>query len=492
MTPSVDRRQFLLAMSLTGAALLPPGEAVAQASVPLPSTPAGRAFAGWLAAINSGNRDTILKFVTEHYAPPPNGSLPVDRITNRQYGLARETGGMDVRKVVSDSETGITVILQERRLGGWKMMRMAVTPPPSSKITGFSFSGTVAPAELLPRNKLTDKEIHDRIDTLINKLVAADAFSGAILVARENKPIYARATGLASRLWKIPNRIDTKFNTGSIGKMFTAVAVAQLVEQGKLSFDDPLIKAFPDYPNPEVGQKITVHHLLSHTSGIVTNDTNLVASFRRGYRTVKEYLKASAGDTLKFEPGSKLEYSNYGFTLLGAVIEKASGQDYYDYIREHIYKPAGMTNTDNYDLDTEPDNLATGYKDAPGGTRCSNIFDLPVRGIPSGLGYSTVEDLAKFAVALRQDKLLRKETRETVWTGHKDYTELDSKYGYGCIVSPYNGTRIIGHGGGWFGITDKFDFYPELGYSVVILNNIDSDPNYIAFRLREWLTQGHA
>jgi D-alanyl-D-alanine carboxypeptidase len=211
---------------------------------------------------------------------------------------------------------------------------------------------------------------------------------------------------------------------------------------------------------------------------------------KSGFRTITEYLASSPpNETLKFEPGTKYDYSNYGYLLLGAIIEKASGQNYYDYIRDHIYKPAGMTNSDSYELNTDPPNLAAGYEDGPNGSRLNNIFKLPVKGMPFGLGYSTVEDLLKFHMALRDGKLLSAKSLEIVWTGKVD-AYVDNQYGYGFFVKRYNGTRIVGHGGGYDGITNQMDMYPDLGYTVVILNNIDSEPSHIAYKLREWLTQG--
>jgi CubicO group peptidase (beta-lactamase class C family) len=128
-----------------------------------------------------------------------------------------------------------------------------------------------------------------------------------ILVAKNGKPIYQRAAGMASRAWNAPNRMDTKFNTASIGKMFTAVAIAQLVEQGKLSYEDTLEKTLSDYPNQEIARKVTVRHLLTHTSGLTEARTPLSGdnSFRQGFRTIKEYMSGSASDTLKFDPGHK-------------------------------------------------------------------------------------------------------------------------------------------------------------------------------------------
>ncbi|WP_244884941.1 serine hydrolase domain-containing protein [Singulisphaera acidiphila] len=462
-----------------------------QAVTALPETPAGKQFAAWLAAVNTGRRETLRQFISENYAPPPNGSLPVDQITDRQFKSFNDTGGFDVRKIAASSPEKIAVVVQAKRTEKWMVIGMTVGAQSPHNILGMGFRNTEAPADLLPRDKLTDQEIRDKVDGFLTKLVEADAFSGVVLIAKDGRPIYQRASGLASRTWNAPNRIDTKFNIASIGKMFTAVAIAQLVEKGKLSYEDTLGTILPDYPNKDWAQKVTVHHLLTHTSGLAENHPSGDKPFRQGFRTVKEYLSSSsAHDTLKFEPGSRLEYSSYGYLVLGAIIEKASGQDYYDYVREHIYQPADMTDSDCYDLDTDPPNLATGYMDAPNRTRRSNIFMLPVKGLPYGLGYSTAEDLVKFAQALGSQKLLDAKSTDLIWTGQVDYTEPDSRYGYGFIVKRYNGTRIIGHGGGWVGITNKFEMYPDLGYTVVILSNIDSDPNSIASKLREWLTQG--
>lgn len=484
----------LMSMLLTGACLVPSHMAVAQAISPvaLPDTPAGKKFGEWLAALNTGERARMRQFIAASSAPPPNGTVPVDAMTNRHMGFYTASHGYEIGKVIATpSPSRITVALKAKRTGYWMLAGLSVTPEAPHNILGFGFRGTEAPAELLPHKKLSERELRSRADALINQLVAADQFSGVILVAKDGKPVYQRAVGQASRAWNLPNRIDTRFNLGSINKMFTAVAIAQLVEQGKLSYTDTLEKALPDYSNKEIAQKVTVRHLLSHTSGITETKSLLSGdAFRQEFRAVKDYLRNTAADTLKFEPGTKLEYSSYTYLILGAIIEKASGQNYFDYVREHIYKPAGMTASDCYDLDTDPANLATGYMDGEKGTRLSNIQRLPVRGMPFGLGYATAGDLVRFATALREHKLLNATSLETVWTGVMDYSEFDSKYGYGFIVKKYNNQRIIGHGGGWVGITNKFDMYPDSGYTVVILNNIDSDPNSVAFKFREWLTQG--
>jgi CubicO group peptidase (beta-lactamase class C family) len=273
--------------------------------------------------------------------------------------------------------------------------------------------------------------------------------------------------------------------------MFTAVAVAQLVEQGKLSYTDTVGKILPDYPNTEVAQKVTIHHLLSHTSGLIGARALAEKSQPAPtVRTIRDMVKPFAMEPLSFPPGQQFDYSNAGFILLGAIIEKASGQSYFSYVRDHLFKPAGMTNTDFYELDTDPPNLATGFKDGPNGTRLDNIFDLEVKGSPAGGCYSTGEDMTRFHMALMSHRLLSQKSLETLWTGVTENGDRSADYGYGAYIERYNGTRIIWHGGGWQGITNQFDLYPELGYTVVILSNYDDDPAAIANRFREWLTQG--
>jgi CubicO group peptidase (beta-lactamase class C family) len=149
-----------------------------------------------------------------------------------------------------------------------------------------------------------------------------------------------------------------------------------------------------------------------------------------------------------------------------------------------------MTQTDFLELDHDPENVATGYKDAPNGVRLNNIFDLGVIGSPAGGASSTGDDMVKFQMALVHGTLLSKESLKTLWTGVTEDPQRHREYGYGAEMERYNGTTIVGHGGGWLGITNAFEMYPDLGYTVVVLSNYDDDPNSIADRLREWLTDG--
>src|SRR5262249_55537043 len=203
-----------------------------------------------------------------------------------------------------------------------------------------------------PAPRLTEDQIAGELDAFVSKLAGADVFSGAVLFAKDGRVIYKKAFGTANKDFNAPNRVDTKFNLGSMNKMFTSVAIAQLVERGKLSFDDPLSKFLPDFPSKEAAEKIKIKHLLSHTAGLGSYFNNkFMESSRARFRTVNDFMELAKEEKLQFEPGSKWSYSNTGMLVLGAVIEKATGQNYYDYIRENIYKPAGMINSDCYELD---------------------------------------------------------------------------------------------------------------------------------------------
>jgi CubicO group peptidase (beta-lactamase class C family) len=459
----------------------------------LPETAAGRQMAAWLAAVNSGDKERMRAFEAANGPGVAADPSRVERLVRRDEALWKDSGGFEVEKVLGSDEGKIAVAVRQKELGYWMQFGMGVAAEAPHGVTGFGFRGMEMPAELLPKEVLPEKEIAARTEALIDALVKRDQFSGVILVAQGERVIYQRAAGLADVERQAPNRMDTKLNIASMGKMFTAVAVGQLVEAGKLRYEETLAEALPKYPDRELAGKVTIAQLLSHTSGIenpgYASKKAMVALFARGLRRVGEYVPTEKVDKLAFEPGTKYAYSNYGFVLLGAVIEEASGEDFYAYLRGHVYAPAGMTDTDAAEVGNGMANLAMGYMDMPGGGRKVNTPVVPARGLPAGLGYSTGLDMARFAEALRGGKLLKAATLEELWKPRED-TGVGRMYGYGFHVTRYNGQRIVGHTGGWDGITCAFDMYPELGYSVVILNNIDSAPSPVTFKLREWLTQG--
>jgi CubicO group peptidase (beta-lactamase class C family) len=343
------------------------------------------------------------------------------------------------------------------------------------------------------QRQLNDERIVQDLRSSLNEVVARDRFSGAVLLAKNGTILFEQAYGFADHAFNARNRLDTKFNLGSMGKMFTAVAILQLVQKNRLSLNDVLVKVVPDYPNAEVASRITIHQLLTHTSGLgdffgkAFQDTP-----KNKFSTIAAHLPLFVDKPLLFEPGTKWSYSNAGFIVLGLVIEKVSGQSYYDYVREHIFKPAGMINTDNYFIDADIPNLALGYITAgtgaaSSGPRRTNLYFLQ-RGASAGGGYSTVEDLLRFADALQTHKLLNKEHTDLAMTGKVATGRAGAKYAYGLEEQFQNGVRIVGHGGGGPGINSNLDMYPRAGYAVAVMSNYDGGAQLVNERLRPALT----
>jgi CubicO group peptidase (beta-lactamase class C family) len=357
----------------------------------------------------------------------------------------------------------------------------------------FGQSQTSVPAVQGSPRRMSDAQIVQDLKNNLDRLVREDRFSGAVLLAKNGTILFTHAYGFADHAFNVPNRVDTKFNLGSMGKMFTGVAILQLVEQGKLSLDDVLIKDLADYPNKEVANKITIYQLLTHTSGLGDFfGKEFADSSMEKFQTLESLLPLFVDKPLLFEPGSKWSYSNAGFIVLGLVIQHVSGQSYYDYVREHIFAPAGMTNTDNYRTDADIPNLAIGYTkmgEAQGQPRRLNVLMLQ-RGGSAGGGYSTVEDLAKFVQALDGNKLLTKQYKDMDMSGKVPTGRPGGpKYAFGMEEQFVNGVRIVGHGGGGPGINSNLDMYPDLGYTVAIMTNYDPGTvNLVNDRLRWELT----
>ena len=296
----------------------------------------------------------------------------------------------------------------------------------------------------------------------------ADEFSGAVLVARHGKVLLNDAWGRADRKAGIANTPATRFRIGSMNKMFTAVATLQLVEAHKLALDDPIGKHLPDYPNKEVAAKVTVRHLLTHTGGTGDIFGPEFDEHRLQLREHRDYLKLYGSRGLTQEPGSRFEYSNYGFVLLGALIEQVSGESYYDYVDDHVFHRAGMRSTGSLPESVDVPGRAVGYlRASPGSDWVPNTDTLPWRGTAAGGGYSTVGDLLHFAQALSSGRLLSTATLAQATRPHKQ------QYGYGLDVQGQARLRSYGHGGGAPGMNGELRVFPELGYVVVSLSNLD-------------------
>jgi D-alanyl-D-alanine carboxypeptidase len=323
-------------------------------------------------------------------------------------------------------------------------------------------------------HRLTEAEALAALGGFVREEASADRFSGAVLVAKDDKVLFSKAYGLADREREIPNTVQTRFRIGSMNKMFTAVAILQLVEAGKVNLTASLGTYLTDYPNHEVAEQVTIHQLLTHTGGTGDIFGPEFEVHREELRTLGDYVELYGERGPEFEPGSQWVYSNYGFILLGAVIEAVTGRSYYDYVDGHVYQPAKMTRTGSRPEDQTVLDRAIGYMDPSGGTDWHpNTHTLPYRGISAGGGYSTVGDFALFADALLNHELLGPDSTELLITG-KEEIGPSVEYAYGFEDHrDVEGNGWVGHGGGAPGMNGDLRIYLPSGYVVVVLANLD-------------------
>ncbi len=362
---------------------------------------------------------------------------------------------IEIRKVVNvevgGQQNSVTV---EAHTGSNEKISITFNfePQPPNKLVSIRIEDSGGPDEpgANPSGPpLTAAEFGKNVATQMDELAAKDAFSGVVLVTREGKTLFEKAYGLADRDKKIPNDLDTKFNIGSINKVFTRVAVEQLAQQGKLSLEDKLGKFLSDYPNHEAAQKVTIAELLNMTSGIGDFfGDRFQAADKSKLRTIADYLPLFADRPLLFEPGTQNRYSNGGYLVLGLIVQRVSGEDYYEYVKRHIFQIVGMKDTDSYLQDQEVQNRAEGYV-RQGANWKNNRPMQPARGSSAGGGYSTAHDLLRFATALSEGKL-------------NNFAKQD-----GLQREP------MGIAGGSPGVNAELFFEPRSQSAVILLSNYD-------------------
>ena len=467
----------------------------------IPETPAGKRLQEWLDVFAGGNEAEFKKFIETNYAKKQlEESSAIDR-TDRQVRTYLDARRFNVREVETSSPNEITVLAQADLTALWFRITTKVEPDSPHRITDYTSQRIPVPAKFLPAVKLKDEEFAEEIEAFVNKLVEADAFSGAVLLAKDGEPIFTAVHGMASKAYNVPNRIDTKFNIASVGKLFTSIAIGQLIEQKKISFEDPIGKHLTDYPNKEVATKVTIHHLLTHSSGLGDTYGPKYPCIKVALREVKDWFPLFVNEPkpLAFTPGEKWQYSNVGFVLLGAIVERVSGENFFEYIRNHLFKPAGMQNTDYYEADMDIPNLATGYtnyKDLGNddlefhlGYRRNTSLYNGAKGGPTGGVFSTLDDLLRFSRAFWSYKLMSKESVENMTAkkifGRK-YDASETYWGYGFELETVNGKRIIGHGGGDLGVSSGVRWFPDSGnYTFIVLSNYDRGGIITNYKVQE-------
>lgn len=391
--------------------------------------PRERLAVGYVELVGEGDAAAVADYARRHFAPAlfdqrsaEGWERLAEMLVGRHAGL--EVVGVDVPRpdrvlVTAGSPVGHTMVFT-----------FDFPPDDPEHIAGLSIElggdsshggGDLPPLEI-PAGA-GEGAIAHALDGWLGGLADRGRLSGAVLVARHGRPIFTGAWGLASVEWQAPNRVDTRFDLGSINKSFTKVAVARLAAEGALRLDDTIADHLPDYPNPDVAARVTIRQLVEHTAGIpdIFGDA-FFRSSRALYREPEDFFPLFADEPLRFEPGSRFEYSNGGYMVLGAIVAAASGASYADYVEDHVFGPAGMTATGFFARDEPVPNVAVGYTtrslsgegggghEGEGSLR-NNLFVLPIRGNSAGSAFATVGDLLRFDRALREHRLL-----DPAWT----------------------------------------------------------------------------
>ena len=427
----------------------PPAEGKRIAAV---GDPARLALEAWLEAFNTHDRARLEAF-RDRYQP----TFDVDGM----LGFHAQTGGFRLLRHEPSAPGSAQALLQEAASDTVAQVTVTLA---EGKPLALDIEAVERPADLrIPR--LAQAGAIAALAAQADAAAAADAFSGVLLVARGDEVLLQRAWGLADRAAGTPVTLDTKFRLGSMNKMFTAVAVLQLVEAGRLSLEGSVGQSLPGYPNADIA-KVTIRQLLTHAGGTGDIFGPAFDQHRLSLKTHDDYVRLYGARGPTHPPGQAHEYSNYGYVLLGAIIERASGLAYEDYVARHVFAPAGMHDTGALPEDVDVPGRARAYtrKD---GAWVDAADTLPYRGTAAGGGYSTAADLLKFARALRAGILLSPASlaeatrRQTPW------------YGYGFMVGQRHGVAGFGHGGGAEGMNASLGIFPAQDTVVIGLANLD-------------------
>lgn len=395
--------------------------------------------------------------------------------------LGEQAKGLDIVRIdAMDGNTMVTV-----RAGGWPRLALVDlgwdrNDPAKLHSAELLKAWDPAADRVAWTPAHSTAEMIQRLEQNIGTLVRVGFYSGTVLVARGDSVLFARGYGWANLDDSVRNSVRTRYHTASMGKMFTAVAIGQLIEQGKLHLDDTLATVLPDYPNAERARQITIRQLLSHTAGL--GDLWSHPAYQRGiaYRTNRDLAWAVASGPTRFPPGTRWSYSNEGFTVLGAIVERLSGESFESYMRAHVWGPAKMTGVMIAGGDVTVPHRALGY--APADDDLLGVeqlhptmVDLGRSGGAAGAGgeYATVTDYFRFVQALRQNRLLGRAMRDTLWMGRNPIPwDANAQYASGFMRMNVAGHDYVGHGGGGgYGIDNMLYFSASGPWTIVVLGN---------------------
>lgn len=332
------------------------------------------------------------------------------------------------------------------------------------------------------------QNVVSKIDSLLEAKYPSDAPGGDFLIAKNGNVIYKKAFGLANLELNVPMTTDNVFEIGSMTKQFTAVSILMLLEQGKLDLNDEITKFLPDYPTN--GHTITIHHLLTHTSGIKSfTSMKGISTIAKKDLTPLELIDFFKNETTDFAPGEEFKYNNSGYVVLGYIIERVSGQSYADFVEEHIFKRLGMSASQFASHRKFIQNRASGYHNKEGYINARHIsFNIP---FSSGSLMSTVDDMFTWQEAIKNNTLISKKTTKKAFTNYTLNNGTPINYGYGWHIKTIDGTQSREHGGSIFGFKSMGVYIPEQDIYVIGLNNCDcNSPTKITRQIAEMVKRG--
>jgi len=469
------------------AALTAPAVAAPAASAPaMPTTAPARRMTEMLALIRRADRTEMLDYARKHFVPDmlkPDPASLVDFLMEQHAAV----GGYDVRRVIQSADEQITVLVQGRRdTDRWLRMVVGAEAAAPNRVKGlFFFPASAALAEG-DDGPVPEAELGERLAGIVDRLADDGDFSGTVCLTHDGRTLMSRAWGEANRKTHARNTPATRFGFASLGKMFTAVAIARLVERGALHYDDLAADYVPDWLPPEANG-VTIAQLLTHTSGLGDYLDDITADRSHAYDRLEDYREIARRDPPAFTPGSAFGYSNTGYVVLGAVIQKVTGSAWDEFLASDVFRPAGMTATSGRRPPTGTAGLATGYlrRDR---AWIANDSLLAGRGTPAGGGASTAEDLARFGNVLRQGTLVSKASFAALTDVRTEMVGTGMMYGYGFTVSRGEpGHRVFGHTGGFPGVSAVLEVYEESGYVLAVLSNVGEGATRVGDAWRDLL-----
>ena len=476
-------------LGMVAAGTLPRG--LVLAADPTPDTPAERRAHELVELVNSDQRGAS-EALQEILSPRFLKEQPLDHHLHSIREIKRRSGGLEL--VGLRNLTPFEVVARLRTIATEELidLRVRVEEASTHRVIAVGLGAAPSASSDASGGAVLEQEESSRppgaglsdVSAYIERLAARDAFSGAVLIKVGDETVLDAAYGLAERNHEVANTVETRFNIGSMNKMFTAVAIMQLASSGRINLEDAVSEYLDDVPNAENARQITIRHLLTHTSGLGDYMATLMERGGRDrYRSVEDLLELARGDSLSFEPGTRRRYSNTGYLVLGRIIEIVSGQPYADYVKRHIFEPASMSSTNVSDLDGPQPGMATGYVRRDDGSYRSNVLLHVARGGPAGGGVSTVGDLARFLEALFSGKLVGEQYVAQLVTAKP---ALHSpRYGYGFAVDSER--EIVGHTGGFPGISASLEVHLPSGTMAAVLSNYGDGAQPVAARIREQL-----